>query len=183
MTLQMPLLPSEVLAKNRDLVMATGHAVCSAMAGRSVEARQRFEALIATYPSTPRVHYAFGLFLSLEGSKDALAMLRKEVSLFPENWQAHLQIALDLLAGTAGPSPRARAARRAVFAVHLALGRPHRRRRRRRGDRSSRRRLSSHRAPDVCRMAQGYARAGRTETWNAPDQLAALHTHLRPQSG
>lgn len=192
MTLQMPLLPSEVPAKDRDLVMATGRAVCSALAGRGVEARQRFETLIATYPSTPRVHYAFGLFLSLEGSGDALAMLRREVGLFPENWQAHLQIALDLLArGTPAEAlPHAReAALRApeTFAVHLALGRAligtdav--------GEGIAELEEAARLAPDFpdvyLALAQGYARAGRTEdVERARAKLAALHANQRPQSG
>jgi predicted Zn-dependent protease len=192
MTLQMPLLPPEVPAKDRDLVMATGRAVYSALAGRSAEARQRFETLIAAYPSTPRVHYAFGLFLSLEASQDALPMLRQEVSLFPENWQAHLRIAFDILArGTPAEAlPHAREAARLapeVFATHLALGRALI------GvdavDEGIRELEEAARldpeVPDVyLALAQGYARAGRTgDVERARAKLAALDVKSRPQLG
>ena len=191
MTLQMPLLPSEVPPRDRDLVMATGRAVCSALAGRSEDARQRFQTLLALYPSTPRVHYAFGLFLSLQGSEDALPLLRKEVSLFPENWQAQLQIALDILArGTSAEAlPYAREAARLapdVFAGHLALGRSLI------GvdavdegiaELEEAARLAPE-FPDVyLALAQGYTRAGRTgDVERVRAKLAELHAKSRPQS-
>jgi predicted Zn-dependent protease len=190
MTLQMPLLPSEIPGKDRDLVMATGRAVHSALAGRSEEARQRFETLISLYPSTPRVHYAFGLFLSLEGSGDAVPMLRKEVLLFPENWQAQLQIALDVLArGTPAEAlPHAREAARLapeVFAGHLVLGRALI------GvdaveegiaELEQAARLAPE-FPDVyLALAQGYARAGRRRRERARARLAELHAKSRPPS-
>ena len=192
MTLQMARLPSEIPDGDRDLVMATGRAVFSALAGRSEEARQRFESLIARYPSTSRVHYAFGLFLSLQGSPDALPMLRTEVGLFPDNWQAQLQIALDLLTrGTATEAlPYARAAARLapdVFAGHLALGRAlvgvgav--------GEGVAELEQAARLAPalpDVyLALAQGYARAGRpADVERARAKLAELHAKTRPQAG
>ena len=119
-------------------------------------------------------------------------MLRREVGLFPENWQAHLQIALDLLArGTPAEAlPHAReAALRApeTFAVHLALGRAligtdav--------GEGIAELEEAARLAPDFpdvyLALAQGYARAGRTEdVERARAKLAALHANQRPQSG
>jgi tetratricopeptide (TPR) repeat protein len=128
MTLQMPMLPSEVPDSDRELVMMTGRAVYSALARHSDEARERFEALIARYPTARGIHYAYGLFLSRQSSEQALPLLRKEVELFPEDFRAHLQIAFELLTrgdpiGALPPSREAVRLAPEVFAGHLALGR------------------------------------------------------------
>jgi tetratricopeptide (TPR) repeat protein len=172
MTLRMPLLPSEIPDADRELVMMTGRAVYSALGGQGEEVRERFDALIARHPTAPRVHYAYGLYLSLESAgEDALPMLRKEVELFPDNAQAHLQIAFEILTrgNPADALPSARESVRLapeLFASHLALGRV----------------LvetgavdeglaelewASRLAPEVpdiqLALARGYARAGRTD--------------------
>ena len=119
-------------------------------------------------------------------------MLRQEVSLFPENWRAHLRIAFDILArGTPAEAlPHAREAARLapeVFATHLALGRALI------GvdavDEGIRELEEAARldpeVPDVyLALAQGYARAGRTgDVERARAKLAALDVKSRPQLG
>jgi tetratricopeptide (TPR) repeat protein len=188
MTLRMASLPADIPETDRDLVMATGRAVASALAGRNDEARLRFEALVARYPTTPRVHYAFGLFLSLAGSPEALPMLRQEIRLFPDNWQAHLQIALDTL--TRGPAadavaPAREAARLApdVFAGHFALGRALLA-----VDEVDQAVRSLERARDLApefpdvylALAQAYSRAGRSEdVKRVKERLTELHARQR----
>jgi len=129
MTLRMPILPSEIPDSDRDLVMMTGRAVYSALGRQSDEVRERFDALIARHPTAPGVHYAYGLYLSLESAgEDALPLLRKEVELFPDNAQAHLQIAFEILA-RGNPADALTSARESVrlapeiFASRLVLGR------------------------------------------------------------
>lgn len=190
MTLRMPVLPAEIPDSDRDLVMMTGRAVYAAMAGHAKEARERFDALIARYPHAPRAHYAYGLHLSQESSEEALPMLQKEVELFPDNAQAHLQIAFEVLTrGNAIDAlPSARESVRLapeVFASHLVLGRV----------------LvetgaveegltelerAARLAPEVAdiqlALARGYALAGRTDdVERARARLAELLARQRPQ--
>jgi tetratricopeptide (TPR) repeat protein len=97
MALRRPQLPSEVPAADREVVAAAGRAGCAAFAGQKDEARRLFVELVARYPSTRGVHFAYGLVLSREGSPEALPTLRREVELFPDNAEAHLEIAFDIL--------------------------------------------------------------------------------------
>ena len=125
------------------------------------------------------------------GVQGRLPMLEKEVSVFPENWQAHQRIALDVLArGTPAEAlPHAREAARLaphVFACHLALGRAliavdav--------AEGTAELEEAARLAPEVpdvyLALAQGYARAGRTEdVEHVRAKLAALHAKSRPQS-
>jgi len=147
--------------------------------------------LIARYPSTPRVHYAFGLFLSLEASPDALLMLQEEVRLFPDNWQAQLQIALDALTrGTPAEAlPYAREVVRlapGVFAGRLALGRALT------GvgavdegiaELEKAARLAPELSDVYLALAQAYARAGRSEdVERARARLVELRAKATPAS-
>jgi len=190
MTLRIPILPSEIPDSDRELVMMTGRAVYSALGRKHEKARERFDALIARHPTAPRVHYAYGLYLSLESSEDALPLLRKEVELFPDNAQAHIQIAFEIL--TRGDPSDALASARAsvllapeLFSSHLVLGRV----------------LvetgaleegldeleqAARLAPDVpdiqVALARGYARAGRTEdVERARARLSELLADQRPE--
>ena len=97
MALRRAQLPSEVPAADREVVTAAGRAGCAAFAGQKDEARRRFGDLVARYPSTRGVHFAYGLVLSRDGSPEALPTLRREVELFPDNGEAHLEIAFDIL--------------------------------------------------------------------------------------
>lgn len=190
MTLRMPRLPSEVPESDRELVMMTGRAVYSALAGRRDEARERFDALVTRHPTAPRVHYVYGLFLSQEASEDALPLLRREVELFPENVQAHLQIAFDILA-RGNPADALSSARESVrlapeiFASHLVLGRALVET----GEVEeglTELELAAELAPEVpdiqLALARGYAIAGRTnEMERARARLAELMAARRPQ--
>ena len=128
MALRRARLPSEVPVADREVVTAAGHAGCAAFAGQKDEARRLFQELVARYPGTRGVHFAYGLVLSREGSPDALPMLRREVELFPDNGEAHLEIAFDILE-RGNPSEALASARTAARLLpespwsHFALGR------------------------------------------------------------
>jgi tetratricopeptide (TPR) repeat protein len=190
MTLRMPVLPSDVPDSDRELVMMTGGAVYSALGRKDEEARERFDALIARHPTAPRVHYAYGLYLSLASSEDALPMLRREVELFPDNAQAHIQIAFEILTRGA-PADALPSARASVllapdlFASHLALGRVLVET----GaieeglDELEQAARLAPEVPDIqVALARGYARAGRTEdVERARARLSELLAAQRPE--
>jgi predicted Zn-dependent protease len=92
------------------------------------DARKGFEALVARYPNTRGVHLAYGILLSHEADPRALAMLQKEVALFPDNAEAQAELAFEIL--TRGDPADALAPARAAVeltpggvAGQLALGR------------------------------------------------------------
>jgi predicted Zn-dependent protease len=128
MALRMARLPSEVPEAERDVVTAAGRAACAAVAGRREEARQRFRELAERYPTARGVHFAYGLLLSREGSPEGLPTLRREVELFPDNGEAYMEIAFDILE-RGHPPDALDPARSAVRLLpespwsHLALGR------------------------------------------------------------
>jgi predicted Zn-dependent protease len=97
MALRMPRLPSEVPDADRDVVAAAGRAGCAAFAGRQREAREGFRELAERHPTARGVQFAYGLLLAREGSPEALPTLRREVERYPDNGEAHLEIAFDLL--------------------------------------------------------------------------------------
>jgi Flp pilus assembly protein TadD len=128
MALRRPCLPSEVPDGERELVTAAGRAACAAFAGRAEEARKGFQDLTVRYPMARGVHFAYGLVLAREGAPEALSVLRREVELFPDHGEAHLEIAfanLDRGDPVAALEPARAAARLLSESTwsHFALGR------------------------------------------------------------
>jgi len=97
MALRKARLPSEIPESEKDLVLAAGRATHAALSYRGDEARRLFGELVTRYPGARGVHYAYGLFLSRDASADGLAMLQKEVQLYPDHVEAHLEIAFTIL--------------------------------------------------------------------------------------
>jgi Flp pilus assembly protein TadD len=97
MALRRPQLPSEIPPTDREVVTAAGHAACAAFAGRADESRRGFQELAARFPTVRGVHFAYGLVLAREGSPEALAVLRREIELFPDHGEAHLETAFAIL--------------------------------------------------------------------------------------
>jgi Flp pilus assembly protein TadD len=97
MALRRSQLPSEVPDGEREIVTAAGRAGCAAFAGRAEEARKGFQELTVRYPTVRGVHFAYGLGLAREGSPEALPVLRREVELFPDHGEAHLEMAFVIL--------------------------------------------------------------------------------------
>jgi predicted Zn-dependent protease len=170
MALRRPQLPSEVPAADRELLTAAGRAGCAAFAGQKDEARRLFQELVARYPGTRGVHFAYGLVLSREGSPEALPTLRREVELFPDNAEAHLEIAFDLLE-RGNPADALTPARTAARLLpdspssHLALGRALLATgaiQEAIGELEDASRLDPSARDTYVALAQAYARAGRT---------------------
>ena len=64
------------------------------MAARLLAASQNaFEALVARYPDTPNVHYAYGILLAGEQPEQAIERFKQELKASPTHVMAKIQIA------------------------------------------------------------------------------------------
>jgi tetratricopeptide (TPR) repeat protein len=98
------------------------------MAGRQTAAAAKaFEALVARYPETPNVHYAYGVYLLIEQPAQAIEEFKRELNVQPNDSETLMQIAYEYLKETnaAEALPWAQQAVDAApnsFASHRALG-------------------------------------------------------------
>jgi tetratricopeptide (TPR) repeat protein len=128
-TLRMPVLPDELPADKRDMVMKAGHATWEpSLAGHPEQSNKIFEELVAAYPHEANLHYAYGVRLLDTDPEGALREFQKELEVNPAQVVARLQIVFLML--KQGDSEGAMAlAREAVklapdyFLAHIALGR------------------------------------------------------------
>lgn len=126
-TLRMALLPSELPADRREIVLMAGRASYHMAARLLPAAKAAFEELAIRYPETPEVHYAFGSFLLAEESDRALAEFKRELAIQPNHVFAMLQMAFEYLK-RGDPASARPLAMRAVelapnaFVAHKALG-------------------------------------------------------------
>jgi len=95
--LRLALLPDEVPADTRDMVILAGRASVRAASNMMDEARQDFEALVARYPRTPNVHYLYGVFLLRDRPDEALDAFNEELRVSPNHARAMIQIAQEVL--------------------------------------------------------------------------------------
>ncbi|HTH02982.1 MAG TPA: tetratricopeptide repeat protein [Vicinamibacterales bacterium] len=126
-TLRMPLLPIEMPPDRREMVLMAGRA-SYLMATRNTAASDRaFEALVARYPETENVHYAYGVFLLGEEPDKAIQEFKRELELQPDHPWSLMQIAYEYLKrGDAKEAltwaQRSVAVAPNVFTSHKALG-------------------------------------------------------------
>lgn len=95
--LRLPFLPSELPPDRRELVLIAGRAGFNLGARRTAEARKAFDELLARYPETPSVHYAYGIYLLNQDADAALEEFRKELKISPNHVAAMLQMAFEYL--------------------------------------------------------------------------------------
>ena len=62
-TLRMALLPTEAPPTRREMVLKAGRASYQMATRNTAAAERAFQALVARYPETPNVHYAYAVFL------------------------------------------------------------------------------------------------------------------------
>jgi tetratricopeptide (TPR) repeat protein len=93
--LRLPLLPTELPAAKREMVLMAGRATIHWANVRRAAARSGYEELLLRYPEAPNAHYAFGVFLLKEDADAALAEFNRELKLQPFHVEAMLQIALE----------------------------------------------------------------------------------------
>ena len=94
-TLRLRLLPSEVPAHQREMVMMAGRASYFMAMRLAPAARTAFEELTLRYPDAPNVHYAFGVFLMTDDPDRAIREFQRELKTQPGHATAHIQIAYE----------------------------------------------------------------------------------------
>ena len=96
-TLRMPLLPNELPADRREMVLMAGRASYMMATRNTAGADKAFEALAIRYPETANVHYAYGVFLLQEQSDKAIEEFKRELELQPGHPSSLMQLAYEYL--------------------------------------------------------------------------------------
>jgi tetratricopeptide (TPR) repeat protein len=126
-TLRMPLLPIEMPPDRREMVLMAGRASYMMATRNTAGAARAFETLVARYPETQNVHYAYGVFLLGEEPDKAIQEFKRELELQPDHPWSLMQIAYEYLkrgdAQAALPlAQKSVAVAPNVFTSHKALG-------------------------------------------------------------
>jgi tetratricopeptide (TPR) repeat protein len=126
-TLRMPFLPIETPPDRREMLLMAGRASYMMATRNTAASAKAFEALVARYPETPNVHYAYGVFLLQEEPDKAIEEFKRELKLQPEHAASLMQIAFEYLKRSDGASAlpwaqQAVAAAPREFPSHKALG-------------------------------------------------------------
>jgi len=96
-TLRMPMLPEEVPPDRREMVLMAGRGSYMMATRQTAAATKAFEGLVARYPETPNVHYAYALCLLIEQPAQAIEEFKKELNLQPNDAESLMQIAYEYL--------------------------------------------------------------------------------------
>ncbi len=126
--LHKPVLPSELPASEREIVMGVGRAMCDAAARRTADAAGELETLLKQYPNQPDLHYCYGIVLLVNDPDKALEQFNQELTLSPGHPEALINIANEYLkrndAKSALPfAEKAVTSNPNYFAAHAMLGR------------------------------------------------------------
>ena len=126
-TLRMALLPTEAPPTRREMVLMAGRASYQMATRNTAAAERAFQALVARYPETPNVHYAFAVFLLQEQPDKAIEEFKRELELQPDHASTLMQVAYEYVnrgdAQVALPwAKQAVAAAPNSFAARKALG-------------------------------------------------------------
>jgi tetratricopeptide (TPR) repeat protein len=126
-TLRMAMLPNEVPPDRREMVLMAGRGSYMMATRMTAAAGKAFEALVARYPETPNIHYAYGVFLLIEQPAKAIEEFKRELEIQPSEAESLMQIAYQNLKDSdpASALPWAKQAVEVapnVFAAHRALG-------------------------------------------------------------
>ncbi|MGA3040507.1 MAG: tetratricopeptide repeat protein [Bryobacteraceae bacterium] len=95
--LRKPLLPSELVPTDRQLVMDVGRVMYDATALRTTEAGSEFKILVDKYPETPNIHYLYGSFLMFSDADSGLREMKKELEVSPAHVPAMVTIANEYI--------------------------------------------------------------------------------------
>ncbi|HEV2214830.1 MAG TPA: tetratricopeptide repeat protein [Terracidiphilus sp.] len=126
--LRMPSFLQDVPEKNRALLQAAGEAGYRLLADDSMKADSLFQDLFAANPTTPGLHYFYGVLLFAHAPDLAATEFRKELDLAPDNVDDRAMLAFSLMVGGQFRQalPEAEAAYKAapdMEMAQLALGR------------------------------------------------------------
>jgi tetratricopeptide (TPR) repeat protein len=125
--LRLPVMPADVEERQRPLIRLAGQAAYAMAARRLPVAKPLLDELVKTYPTTPNVHYARGVFRLTESPETAIDDFKEEIAISPKHVPARLQVAFELLrrGEATAAKPFAQDAVRLEpehFAARLALG-------------------------------------------------------------
>lgn len=95
--LRKPLLPSELVPTDRQLIMDVGRVMYDATALRTTEAGAEFKILLDKYPETPNIHYLYGSFLMFADANNGLREMKKELEISPAHVPAMVTIANEYI--------------------------------------------------------------------------------------
>jgi tetratricopeptide (TPR) repeat protein len=96
-TLRMPLLPIELPADRREMVLMAGRASYMMATRNTAAADTAFKTLVSRYPETPNVHYAYAVLLLQEDADRALAEFKRELEIQPGHAWSLMQMAYEHL--------------------------------------------------------------------------------------
>ena len=96
-TLRMALLPVEVPADRREMVLMAGRASYLMATRNTAAAAKAFEALVSRYWESPNVHYADAVFLMQEEPDKAIEAFKRELEVQPGHPWSLMQIAFEYL--------------------------------------------------------------------------------------
>lgn len=110
--LRKPLLPAELPAADRELVLQAGQAVSDAAARRAAVAQKEMEALVARYPQEPNIHYIYGSYLIFSDVDAALKEWQRELEISPRHVPSRIGLVVEYLkrGDTASAMPYAKQA-------------------------------------------------------------------------
>jgi tetratricopeptide (TPR) repeat protein len=96
-SLRIPVTPTQIGPKHRDreLIRRVGWAELQSAQRNRTDAQSEYERILADYPKTPNLQYAYGRFLMTSRRDDdgALAAFQKEIENAPDSAVARIQIA------------------------------------------------------------------------------------------
>ena len=95
--LRIPMVPAELPADRREMVMMAGRGGYYHAARKPAAAKPAFEALVQRYPDAPNVHYTYGVYLLDQQPDAGIDELKQELKVSPDHIPSILQIAFEYL--------------------------------------------------------------------------------------
>jgi tetratricopeptide (TPR) repeat protein len=95
--LRIPMVPSELPADRREMVMLAGRGAHYLAIRTPAAAKNAFELLVQRYPDAPGVHYAYGVYLLEDQPDRAIEEFNTELKTTPDHVASMLQIVFEYL--------------------------------------------------------------------------------------
>jgi tetratricopeptide (TPR) repeat protein len=93
-SLRMPILPSDVPVRQRDVVTMAGKAFWDLATQPPEQAEADFNALVSKYPNYPNVHYFYGTYLAARHPEQCAPEFLSGLRVSPDSVPARVQLAL-----------------------------------------------------------------------------------------
>jgi tetratricopeptide (TPR) repeat protein len=95
--LRMPMLPSDVPAKQREVVTMAGKAFWDLATQPPQEAEADFKALVSKYPKFPNVHYFHGTYLAARHPEQCVPEFLQELAIDPDSVPTRVELTLQYI--------------------------------------------------------------------------------------